>query len=68
MNAIGDFLGSITGIDIVILLLLLFGTYLGWRKGLIKSVFNLVGLVAIVIISYSLRYYLAEILIDKLQS
>ena len=53
-------------IDVILLGLLILGTYLGWRKGLIKTGIQLIGLVAIVIISYTLRYSLVELMIDYL--
>ncbi len=53
-------------IDFLIVVFLLLGVYAGQKKGLIKSLVSLVGLVAVIIISYSLRYYLAEFLIDNM--
>lgn len=53
-------------IDIVIIAFLILGTYMGWRKGLIKSAVQFIGLVAIVILSYTLRYPLVEAMIDYL--
>lgn len=53
-------------LDIIIVILIILGTYMGARKGLLKSLVGLVGLIAIIIISYSLRIPLANILIDKL--
>lgn len=55
-----------TVIDILLIVFIALGTYAGWRRGLIKSLVNLIGLVAIVILSYSLRIPLANFLIDKL--
>lgn len=55
-----------TVLDIILLAFIVLGTYIGARKGLIKSLVNLVGLLAIVIISYTLRVPLANFLIDKL--
>ncbi len=55
-----------TVVDILIIIFILLGTYVGFKKGLIKTLVNFIGLVAIIIISYSLRYYLAEFLIEKL--
>lgn len=51
-------------VEIVLLALLALGTYLGYRKGLLKSLVGFVGLVTIVIISYALKTPLAEFLID----
>lgn len=53
-------------LDIVLVLFVILGTYMGVRKGLIKSLVSFVGLVAIVIISYTMRMPLANFLIDHL--
>lgn len=53
-------------VDILIIVFLLLGTYAGWRKGLIKSLVNFVGLIAVVILSFYLKTYIANFLIDKL--
>ena len=53
-------------IDVILIAFLVLGTWAGVRKGLIKSAVSFVGLVAIVIISYSLRVPLADFLVDKL--
>lgn len=53
-------------VDIILVALIVLGTYLGVRKGLIKSAVSLIGLVAIVIVSYTLRVPLANFLIDTL--
>lgn len=55
-----------TILDIILVLFIALGTYLGVRKGLIKSLVSFVGLITIVIISYTLRTPLANFLIDKL--
>lgn len=55
-----------TVVDIILIAFILLGTYAGVRKGLIKSLVSLIGLVAIVIISYTLRAPLANFLIDVL--
>ena len=55
-----------TVLDIILVLFIILGTYLGVRKGLIKSLVSFVGLITIVIISYTLRTPLANFLIDKL--
>ncbi len=54
-----------TAVDVLIVLFLALGTYAGWKKGLIKSLVNVIGLVAIIIISYALKTSLANFLIDK---
>ncbi len=53
-------------LDIILVILIILGVYLGVKKGLIKGVVSLIGLIAIIIISYSLRIPLANFLIDKL--
>lgn len=53
-------------VDIILVLLIALGTFAGFKKGLIKSVVSLVGLVAVVIISYTLRVPLSDFLIDKM--
>ena len=55
-----------TVVDILIIVFLLLGTYAGWRKGLIKSLVNFVGLIAVVILSFYLKTFVANFLIDKL--
>lgn len=55
-----------TVVNILLIVFLALGTYAGWRKGLIKSLVNLVGLVAVVILSYTFRPYLSNFLIDKM--
>jgi len=55
-----------TVVDILLVVFILLGTYAGVRKGLIKSLVSLIGLLAIVIISYTLRVPLANFLIDTL--
>ena len=54
-----------TAVDILIILFLALGAYAGWRKGLIKSLVSIIGLIAIIIISYALKTNLANFLIDK---
>ncbi|MBE6157052.1 MAG: CvpA family protein [Firmicutes bacterium] len=53
-------------VNIILIAFIILGTYAGFRKGLIKSLVSFIGLVAIVILSYSLRVPLAGFLIDKL--
>lgn len=53
-------------LDIILVAFVALGTYMGFRKGLIKSLVGFVGLVAIIIISYTLRAKLAAFLIDKM--
>ena len=53
-------------VDILIIVFLLLGTYAGWRRGLIKSLVNFIGLIAVVILSFYLKTYIANFLIDTL--
>ncbi len=53
-------------VDIILIVFILLGLYAGQKKGVIKSLISFVGIVAVVIISYALRYRLAEFFIDKL--
>lgn len=54
-----------TLVDIILVIFLVLGTYAGTRKGLIKSAVSFIGLVAIIIISYSLKTPVANFLIDN---
>ena len=53
-----------TIVDIILLAFIILGAYAGSRKGLIKTAVGFVGLVTIIIISYTLKSYLANFLID----
>ena len=53
-----------TIVDIILLAFIVLGTFAGAKKGLIKTAVGFVGLVAIVILSYTLKTYLANFLID----
>lgn len=53
-------------VSIFLIGFLILGAVAGFRRGLIKSLVSFVGLVAIVIISYTLKTSLANFLIDKL--
>lgn len=53
-----------TIVDIILLAFIVLGAWAGSRKGLIKTAVGFVGLVAIIIISYTLKSYLANFLID----
>lgn len=55
-----------TVVDILIIVFLLLGTYAGWRKGLIKSLVNFIGLIAVVILSFYLKTFIANFLIDTM--
>ncbi len=59
-------MGLSLAINFMIIAFLILGAYAGWRKGLIKTAVQFIGLVAIVIISYALRYPLVEFMIDYL--
>lgn len=54
-----------TLVDIILVIFLVLGTYAGTRKGLIKTAVSFIGLVAIIIISYSLKTPVANFLIDN---
>ena len=51
-------------VDVVIILFLLLGAVLGFKKGAIKSLVALVGTIALVVISYYLKNPVADILFD----
>ncbi len=53
-------------LDILIVVFIVLGVLAGIKRGLIKSIVSIVGLIAIIIISYALRIPLANFLIDKL--
>lgn len=53
-------------VNIILIAFIALGTYAGFRRGLIKSLVNFIGLIAIIIISYSLKTSLANFLIDKM--
>lgn len=55
-----------TLVDILIVVFIALGAWAGWKRGLIKSLVNLIGLIAVLVISYSLRIPLANFLIDKM--
>jgi len=49
-------------VDYILLIFLLFGVLLGFKKGAIKSLVALVGTIAVVVISYLLKDMVAEVL------
>lgn len=53
-------------VDIIVVLVIVFGVIAGAKRGLIKSLVGLIGLVAIIIISFSLKNPVANFLIDKM--
>ncbi len=53
-------------VDVIIILFFAFGAFFGFRKGVIKSLVQLIGTVSIAIIAYILKDYLANFLMDKL--
>ena len=53
-------------VDIILVVFLALGAYAGTRKGLIKTAIGFIGLVAIIILSYSLKTPLANFLIDTM--
>lgn len=52
-------------VDILLIIFIVLGTFAGTRRGLIKTAVGFIGLVAIVILSYSLKTPLANFLIDN---
>lgn len=53
-------------IDILIVLFLALGGYYGWKAGVLKALVKFVGLIAIAIISFTLKGYLSTIFIKYL--
>ena len=53
-------------VDIFILVCLGLGAFFGFRKGVIKSLVQLIGTVSIALIAYILKDYLANFLMEKL--
>ena len=53
-------------VNILLIIFIVLGTFAGTKKGLIKTAVGFVGLVAIIILSYSLKNPLANFLIDTL--
>ena len=53
-------------LDILIVIFLVLGILAGMKRGLIKTLVGVVGLVAIVIVSYTLKGYISAFLIDNL--
>ncbi|MGN1379137.1 MAG: CvpA family protein [Bacilli bacterium] len=53
-------------IEIAILIIILLGALMGFQKGAIKGIFELVGTVSIIIIAYLLKGYLTTVLIKYL--
>lgn len=52
--------------EIVIIIIILLGALIGFKKGAIKEIFELVGTISIIIIAYLLKGYLASLLIKIL--
>lgn len=52
--------------EIVIIIIILLGALIGFKKGAIKEIFELVGTISIIIIAYLLKGYLASFLIKLL--
>ena len=55
-----------TFVDIVLVVYLLLGAYAGFKKGIIKSLVGFIGLIAVIILSYSLKTSLANFLINNM--
>ena len=53
-------------IEIVILVIMLLGVLIGLKKGAVKEIFELIGTLAILIISYLLKSYLTALLIKTM--
>ncbi len=53
-------------VDIIILVCLGLGAFAGFRKGVIKSLVQLIGTVGIAVLAYYLKDFVAEFLIEKL--
>lgn len=51
-------------IDILIVAFLALGGWAGWKAGVLKTLVKLIGLVAIVILSYTLRGYVMDTILD----
>lgn len=52
--------------EIVIIIIILLGALIGFKKGAIKEIFELVGTISIIIIAYLLKGYLVSLLIKIL--
>lgn len=50
-------------VDIIIVALLALGGYLGWKAGILKTLVRFVGLVAITILAFTFKSYLAKFLL-----
>lgn len=53
-------------IEIIILVIMLLGVLIGLKKGAVKEIFELIGTVAILIISFLLKSYLSALLIKTM--
>lgn len=53
-------------IDIFIIIILIFGALIGFKKGLIKSVVSLVGTILIIVLSFYLKNPVASLMYEKL--
>lgn len=53
-------------VDIIVVLIIVAGIIAGAKRGLLKSLVGLIGLVAVLIISFTLKTPIANFLIDKL--
>ena len=50
-----------TWVGIVALILILLGGFFGWRRGVLRSLINLVGLASILIISLFINFLLSKL-------
>lgn len=55
-----------TWVGIVILLFAVLGGFLGWRSGALRALINLIGLLAIIILSFEFKNFLGSIIISKM--
>lgn len=57
---------NITIIDAIILLIILLGGVIGFKEGVIKELTSIIGLVIVVIVSFSLKNYLSVLFYENL--
>ena len=55
-----------TWVGIVILLFAVLGGFLGWRSGALRALINLIGLLAIAVLSFQFKDFLGSIIISKM--
>ena len=57
---------NITIVDAIILLIILLGGVIGFKEGVIKELTSIIGLVIVVIVSFSLKNYLSVLFYENL--